>query len=748
MGLNEYTLTLSDIALVTLDGHTLAAGLPASQRDGVQLPAGLLASVGESAVPALVLSNPFVGRLSGERSVMLARRVELADGTLAVAVGEMPSSLLTSVLGSMTEVTGLTLTLERDDGQLLMSLPSNDTLAGTRLQPALTRAQADGQVRPLPGRLQARPARLAARPALYPRLLISVAQSEDRALAAWQAQCDLLIAGAALATTLIVLGTLALQWQLRRLTLARRALAASSATLDQALASMGDAFLLCDADDRVVRWNARYVDLFPWLAPVLEPGVSFQRLADTAAAALHPDGDENRRRAWADERVRLHRAGLQVWEQLLAGGIWVNAIERRTPDGGVVSVYRDLSETERKLSQAKAEAEAANEAKSRFLANMSHEIRTPLNAVIGLNELLLQSKLSDEQRQHAELVRNSGRLLLALITDVLDLARIEAGHLDLHSAPFEPRRVAEEVLRMLRGRADEQMLALELQVDDGLPPWLVADAARVQQVLLNLVGNALKFTERGGVHVRLRWQGPSPDAGGGAAGVLLLDVEDTGVGIPDEALPHLFERFTQGDGSHARRHGGVGLGLAITHEIVLRMGGRIDVTSAPGRGSRFVAELPCILPPPATPAVPAGAPSPVPGRTLRVLVAEDNAVNQILIDAMLRRLGHDPVVVGDGHAAVQQAEAQVWSVVLMDLQMPGLDGLAATRAIRALPGAAGRVPIVAMTANAREQDRLACLDAGMQDFLTKPVEMALLQQVLLRVADNGAATRQPSESAP
>ncbi|MEN9629012.1 MAG: hypothetical protein RJA10_2239 [Pseudomonadota bacterium] len=735
--LNDRQLIFADVALLDTDGATLAAGLPASHRGGLALPAGLLdGALARGGVASLVLSDAVVGAYSGERSVVLARRVRLPGGRSLVAAAELPLALLTSVASTALTTAGLTVTLEREDGRLVMSLPADDARIGQR-QPPLSALDASGQPRAAAARLGGSPARVAARPTLYPGLLIAVSVPLDGALAEHRRDARVIVAVAAL-FGLLVLGTAGLaHWQLLRLGQARQALDLSMATLDQALASMGDAFLLCDAQDRVVRWNQRYLQTFPWLQPVLRVGVPFHDLAVAAAQWLCAD-DPVQRQAWIEMRVGLHVAADRGWQEVLVTGVAVNAVERRTPDGGIVSVYRDISAAERQLARAKAEAEAANDAKSQFLANMSHEIRTPLNAVLGLNDLLLLSTLDTQQRRYAELVRSSGQLLLSLINDILDLARIEAGHADLQAQPFSPQRVVQEVLALMDERARAQQLPLTLTVSPAVSPELLGDGVRVRQVLFNLVGNALKFTVSGAVRVALD-QHPCPDGSGDV--MLQVQVTDTGIGIAPEALPTLFERFTQGDASAARRHGGSGLGLAITREVVQLMGGQIGVTSRPGQGSCFTATMRCAKVPVA------GGPRPADAQAeaadveagLRVLVAEDNAVNQLVIEATLQRMGHHVQVVGDGRQALELVQSADCDLVLMDMQMPELDGAAATRAIRALGGAVGRLPIVAMTANAREEDRQACLDAGMDDYVSKPVDHALLQAVMARAMKRGRA---------
>jgi signal transduction histidine kinase/ActR/RegA family two-component response regulator len=723
---------LADVWLVREDGTLLATALAATRHAGAHWPPGLLGRALHDGRGTLVLSDPVVGRASGERALLLARAIVLPGGQRLVAIGEMPTALLTSVLNSGSAAHGLRVTLERENGTLLMAMPSTDTALGRLVGAPLDRARADGDPHEATARIGGQPARLAARPTLYPQLLVSAGIPLDEALAGYHASRRVMLGVAAAFALLIVAVAALARWQVVRVLEARAAAARSAHMLDQALASMGDAFLLCDAQDRVLRWNQRYADLFPWLDGVLVEGAPFRHLAEAAAAALHPDDPEDVRQDWIDRRVSLHSGADQVWEQVLPDGMAVHAVERRTPEGGVVSVYRDMSTAERKLSQAKAAAEAANEAKSQFLANMSHEIRTPLNAVLGLNELLLRSTLTAEQRRHAELVHGSGQLLLALINDILDLSRIEAGHLELKPGPFEPRRLAADVLAVLAERAQQQGLALTLHAAPRVSPTLVADGTRVRQVLFNLVGNALKFTERGRVQVQL-------DEIEQEGGVLLeLRVIDTGIGIAADALPLLFDRFTQVDSRAVRRHGGSGLGLAITREVLQRMGGGIEVSSRLGEGSCFTARVACTRPETPTAALPPRAgtepETSAKAAALRVLVVEDNPVNVVLAEAMLRHLGHSPTSVHDGRQALQTLQSEAFDLVLMDMQMPELDGPGATRAIRALPGPEARIPIVAMTANARAEDRQACLAAGMDDYLAKPLDLAALQAALQRCA--------------
>jgi PAS domain S-box-containing protein len=392
---------------------------------------------------------------------------------------------------------------------------------------------------------------------------------------------------------------------------------------------------------------------------------------------------------------------------------------------------RELRRSLGALRQAKEEAEAGTRAKSQFLAVMSHEMRTPLNVVLGTVGLLLDGPLSRDQHEQAEMARTAGRALLELVDDLLDFSRLEAGRLDLERIAFDPARLVRDTVALLAGSAREKALALACDVAPDVPRRVAGDPGRLRQVLLNLLSNAVKFTETGEVGVALELAGRD-----GEGVVLRLRVRDTGPGIAPELLGSIFEPFTQGEDATRRRHGGTGLGLAIARRLTDLMGGTIEVASARGQGSAFTCTVRLGEPadgryeeqdagePPRTSAVPPPA--------RRVLLAEDNLMNQRVTRAQLERLGCVVDVAGDGHEAVRAAGQRCYDLVLMDCQMPGMDGYDATREIRRQQGPGRHVPVVALTANALRGDRERCLLAGMDDYLAKPVDTRSLTRVLER----------------
>lgn len=407
---------------------------------------------------------------------------------------------------------------------------------------------------------------------------------------------------------------------------------------------------------------------------------------------------------------------LRVWLTAAAGialavGLWVLLLRR--------AVRRQTAEIRRLM----IEARQSEEAKSRFLANMSHEIRTPLNGIMGMTEVALESDPGPEQRSYLETIRSSARALLQIVNDVLDVSRIEKGQMRLEPQPFELRQMIDELLPLIAVQARPKGLRLEARIDDRLPRMTMGDAGRLRQVLLNVLGNAVKFTPSGWIKLEVE---PSGE------GRVRFTVADSGPGIPPEKQKGIFRAFVQGDSSSTRQYGGSGLGLTISDHLVRIMGGEMELESALGRGAIFSFSIP--LPEVSEGAAPVEE-SPETGcfaRGLRILVAEDNEINRRTLDSLLRRDGHFLRFAANGAEAVELARMERFDAILMDVQMPEVDGLEATRRIRAIEAAEKRdpVPVIGLTAHAFPEDAQRCRAAGMTDYLAKPYHIDDLRRLL------------------
>ncbi len=454
-------------------------------------------------------------------------------------------------------------------------------------------------------------------------------------------------------------------------------------------------------------------------------------------------------RGWTRVAWVLGLVTLACAVAILAAAFAVGSWWRQQQHAAHVQAERAQAETAHARERERI-AEEASRAKSGFLAMMSHEIRTPMNAVLGLAGSLLDGGLNPAQQQIVEAIRDSGDSLLRILNDILDYSKLDAGRVTLEDEPFSPATLVHNAVSIMGPRATAKGLRIEAHCDPALPAALRGDAGRIRQILLNLVSNAVKFTEQGEVTVSARRLAATTPRAQGEA-VVEWEVSDTGIGIAADKLPDLFDEFMQADSSITRRFGGSGLGLAISKRLAEQMGGSLAVVSQAGRGTSFRLQL--ALPeaerpapsatPPVDPTAEFTAALAALGRPMRVLFAEDNPTNQFVAVQLLRGFDVHMDLVGDGLEAVDAASRFSYDAICMDVRMPEMDGLTATRAIRAKGGPLGRIPIIALTANAFPEDVQACFDAGMNQFVPKPVSKAILVTALMRALPHAPAVHLP-----
>jgi len=750
---NFRNLGFRDLLLLHHDGTLWASALPDAFDRRPPLEDAMLRRAQGS--PSVLISGPTRNPVSGDWSLYFLKELKLQAQGPMLAVAEMPIAVLTELLAPLSDQSKIWVMVETVSGRLLTIVPPDEEWIGRSFdQPASQRLPPDGQPYLIASRFTGDPAIAAAHTSVFRDILVVTGYTEASFLAGFRThRCNLLLgaAGAGLLTLTLGLGLFAgLRGQLQ---LAEERTAAR-ALLERAIDSLPDGFVMWDRDDRMVICNQRYRELYAVSAPFIRPGVSFAELVrEGAKRGQYPQAGSDLD-AFVDDVVAWHRSNRPPMERLLPDGTWLLVTERRLPGGGIVGVRTDISALKRaytEVSAARDAAAAATEAKSRFLARMSHELRTPLNAVMGLAQLLAGDQaLSGEQRERTRTLEQAARHAVGIADSVLDLAQVEAGQFELRNETVALRPLLEECVALFEADAKTKQIALSADLVADLPIQIVIDSTKLRQLLLNLLSNAVKFTPpKGRVELRARLL---PSRGSGET-MLRLEVRDTGPGIPASMRQAIFGDFIQ---LGSQDDGGTGLGLAISAEIIHRMLGRIGCEanddSAPPTGAVFWIELPMNLTDGATGrASPQAAPQA--RRGLSILVADDVPTNLAVARALLESGGHNVTVAADGSQALEEVaraavEQRPYDVVLMDVMMPGMDGLEAAKRIRALPGAVGRTPILAVTASAFAEDIDACIAAGMDGHLAKPIERDRLLSAVGRLAGEAPPAAMPPAPSP
>lgn len=752
--MTAYSFTFRNLMLADLEGMVWASAVEARRGRPLAVPEELLLT--EMRPDAASIFGPLPHPQTGELMLLVVRRIYGRIGPSGarrpdmLAVAEIPTALITSALAPMVNPSALRIRLERMDGLVLAAGPGQEELEGRRLpalaalldrQEAITRSanrQGGGDVLGT------------ARTLFYPGLFAVAVLPEEVALADWMQIRRRVLGGTVLVAVLVLAFAAALLNALR----ARQRIAeereAASQRLAEAVESLPDGFVLWDAHDRLVVCNSRYRALMGPGAAELAPGHPYEQLVRSwIAHGLYRVREPEPLEAQVAAALASHHSAGCMFEREMADGRWLRVAKQRVAGAGTVVILSEITEarqTMAALAEARDAADSVTAAKSRLLAHVSHELRTPLSGLLRLAERMGgEASLSAAQRRQASLVGATARHLLALANEVLDLAAMEAGSLALSLAPTSPVAVFEDALALVQPLAEAKEVRLSFMAE-GLPAQVEADATRLRQMVLNLLANAVKFTPRGST-VRLDAAAHSSPA------LLRFEVADQGPGVPESERNRLFTDFTRLAPSKAE---GTGLGLSITARLAALMGGRIGCTDARGgTGACFWVEIPLVLASPeamrdeAVSDPPGGA---FAGRRLRVLAVDDVPANLSVLGALLPPPRFEVETVTDGAAALEAVVSAArggrpFDVVLMDVMMPVMDGIETTRRLRALPGPAGRVPVVALTAGAFPEDVAACRAAGMAAHLSKPVEREPLLQALAGLVFATPAERTPSDGA-
>ncbi|AVO44439.1 ATP-binding protein [Phreatobacter cathodiphilus] len=680
---------------------------------------------------SLFISKPVLGRASGRWSIQLTRRIADPDGTFrGVIVASLDPYFLSRFYESIDLGKGGGIAVVGRDGIVRAMAGLNRQTLGSRYEsgPGLSRVLVDSlSVEMGQGEEIGRATAYRAVNDWPLVVAVRVDDTDARQLRiATAARMRLIAAG----LTVGVLGVILLgiaYWRrfgaaLAELTRSRAAAKAASHELDLTLNNMAQGILMVDGNGEVAVVNQNALDLlglpdsftragFPLADLLLHEATAGGSIVGDVHGGAAPDPDLL--------SIREHERNGRVLE----------ICTRPLPGGGFVQTYTDITERKRfetALRDARDAAEKASQVRTAFLATMSHEIRTPLNGIIGMSSILETTRLSAAQRGHLKSIHECGEALLDIVNDVLDYAKLDSGAVQLEPTVVDVRALTTSVKEMLGQRAQEKNLRFDIVVADDVPALIETDGTRIRQVLINLVANALKFTLQGGVVVSVGTRTLATGRPG-----LRFSIIDSGIGIAEDSHAQLFKEFSQVDASITRRFGGTGLGLAICKRIVDAMGGEIGVESTLGKGSVFWFDVPA---PQADGALrPAErAPRPKLPTQLSVLLVEDNAINQQVATLLLTAMGHTVTVADHGAAALDLAAQRGFDVILMDMHMPVMDGTRTARALRAGDGPNAQTAVIGLTANAFASDRQACLDAGMDDFIAKPVTRAKLEAALAR----------------
>ena len=732
--LNNQNFTFRDVLLAGPDGLPVASSQAVSRRRPLPIPLGAAFTEASPRASSVLIGGPVRNTVTGEWAIFFARSVVLPGVGPMTALAEVPVPLIATLLLVGGDAPGLRVLLERDDGTLLASVPHDESRIGRSLGMPATAVVTLPEPR---SRFNNTPVLLTVRPTLYPTMSVVATLELPAALAGWRQDRDraLVVSGAFAILVLAVAAALLLGLRQREKVEAERSRWRS--TLENAIESMSDGFVMFGPDDRLVACNRRYKEFYAISAPFISVGAKFRDIMrEGARRGQYPQMGADIE-AFIDEMDAWRHANNPPIERLLPDGRWVLITERSMPDGGTVGIRTDITPLKRAmedLAAARDQARAAGEAKSQFLARMSHELRTPLNGILGFAQVLLRDpRLTPEQREQVGTLHEAGRHLLELVNSLLDFSKIEAGRLDLNVSSVELRPLLQGCTGLLAPEVARKGMTLALDVSPDLPGTVEADVTRMRQMLLNLLSNAVKFTPEGG-RVTLR----AAPLRGEREGVR-IEVQDTGPGIPADKRHLLFKDFSQIGPPPGGEGTGTGLGLAISARLAAAMGGAVGCESAEGQGALFWVELPLHASRPAAPEPQAPRPTePSPGRSLRVLVVDDVAANRMVARAMLTGAGHQVDAAVDGSEALEAVGRTAYDVVLMDVQMPVMDGLEATRRIRALPPPRCRTPVLAVTASALPEQIAACHAAGMDDHLAKPVDRASLLAAVARLASGGA----------